>query len=74
MATKKKPQKSEDHYVVLAVERRGLDKTVLTFGPFTKARAHVFAMHHREMEHAECSVERMIPPCSHNDWMFRDVN
>ena len=67
-----KPEPKRDH-VVIAIMARGLERTVRTFGPFTKAHAHVFASHQSKYEGDECSVEQMYEPCSHNEWIFQGI-
>jgi hypothetical protein len=73
MAAKKQKREAEDLYVVISVRRRGLDHVSTFFGPFTKARAHVFASHHQQYEGTECCVEELETPCEHNDWIFEGV-
>ena len=67
-----KDEVKSDH-VVIAVRRRGLDRIVNLFGPFTKAKAYVYAQHRAMYEGDECSVERMEYPCDHNKWIFEGV-
>jgi hypothetical protein len=47
---------------------------VSLFGPFTKAKAHVFATHHQQYEGDECCVEMLMTPCEHNQWIFEGVS
>jgi hypothetical protein len=67
-----KPEKNRDH-VVIALRRRGLDKTVTVHGPFTKAHAYTFASHHQQYQGDECCVELLHEPCQHNKWIFEGV-
>jgi hypothetical protein len=71
-ATKQKKESVADH-VVIVVKRRGLNVFTDFFGPFTKAKAHVFASHHQRFEGDECTVEEMETPCQHNQWIFEGV-
>ena len=73
MAAKKQKTESVADHVVIAVQKHGLDRTATVFGPFTKARAHVFAAHHQKYEGDECCVESLVAPCQHNDWIFEGV-
>jgi hypothetical protein len=73
MAKKPVTKTGADH-VVIAVRVRGLDRTVSLFGPFTKAKAHVFATHHQQYEGDECCVEMLMTPCEHNQWIFEGVS
>jgi len=73
MAARKQKDESKQDHVVIALKRRGLNVYTNVFGPFTKARAHVFAAHHQRFEGDECSVEEMDAPCRHNNWIFDGV-
>jgi hypothetical protein len=74
MAASKQASKDQGDHVVIAIRRRGLNAYASVYGPFTKARAHVFATHHQMYEGEECSVEELETPCVHNKWIFEGVS
>jgi hypothetical protein len=74
MAARKQAKESKQDHVVIALKRRGLNVFTDVYGPFTKAKAHVFASHHQRFEGDECTVEQMKAPCSHNQWIFEGVS
>ena len=71
-ASKQKTEVKKDH-VVIAVKRRGLEKFVAAYGPFSKAHAYTFASHHEKYEGDECCVEQMEEPCAHSKWIFQGI-
>ena len=71
-ATRTKKETATDH-VVVCVRRRGLNVFTTFYGPFTKAKANVFATHHQRFEGDECAVEQMENVCRHSKWIFEGV-
>jgi hypothetical protein len=71
-ANKQKTEAKLDH-VVIAVKRRGLEKFVTAYGPFSKAHAYAFAAYHGKYARDECCVKQMEEPCDHKQWIFQGI-
>jgi hypothetical protein len=72
-ASKQKPEVKRE-YVVVRSLRRGLNAYHTFHGPFSKAEASAYALHHHTYSDGEYTVEHVLPLGHHEKWVMRDVH
>ena len=74
MAVTKKKTAAIKDYVVFRTLRRGMNTFCTLCGPFTKAEASAYAMHHSTYSDGEYTVEHVSPLPHYEKWILKDVS